>query len=179
MLKIEIGGKVNRSFIFGAGIQDAFQYYLDFERLIQWLPNISLDRKFGNGGYRVYYHSVELGIYQVRIYCDLKVFSDQDAGVLQIKPLPNSTPVKPQVNLNSLVAQGSFSSESIFRDHGQETIVDYSLAIRARLPVPLAAQVIPAGVLDIIARNIMNNRIDEIVDRFITVSINEYDRRPS
>ena len=155
---LQINGEVRRSFVFPADIATAFAFYSDAERI-----------------YRMLYQSVELGIYRVQIYCDLEPVLDGQNYSLCFVSFQGEQPVSPQASLQSVTTQGAFSSESVFRDEGAQTRIDYRLHLQAALPVPPSARMfIPAAVLDLIAQSIMYRRIDEIADGFILKSIQSY-----
>lgn len=175
MLKIEIDGTVRRSFLFPADCDTALFHYSNFPQNIAWLPHISLVEIYDDQQYRMMFSSVELGIYRVRIFCDLKVTKRDD--VLLIRPLEGRPPVRAEAGVNTLTAQGFYSSESTFRPQNGATRVNYRLSLRARLPVPFAARFMPASMLDLIAGNILNRHIHEIAGEFITRSVTAYRKK--
>ena len=174
MIKIEIDGSVSRSFIFPADLKTAFDYYRDLGKIAGWLGHIEMAERYGPHKYRMLYHSTELGIYQVKIYCDLFLAVDAKSRVLRVTPLQDVPPVRADASMSALTAQGFFNSQSTFYDAGEQTKIDYVLSLRARLPIPIGARIIPATVLDLIAQNIMSRRIDEIADGFIKRSIEAF-----
>jgi hypothetical protein len=174
MIKIEIDGSVERSFSFPADIKDAFIYYQDLGRIVGWLRHVRLVDSHGPNEYRVQYSSVELGVYRVNIYCDLVMSANEREGIIRYSPQKDFPPVKPEVGVNSLTAHGFYSSESVFRQTGNQTMIDYRLSLKARLPVPIAARIMPVSMLDLIAKNIMYRRIYEIADGFIEGSVQSY-----
>jgi hypothetical protein len=135
------------------------------------LPHITLLDELGGERFRLRYESLELGVYRVRITCDLQVRVDRPARVLLIDPFPAAKPVKAEAGWHSLSAQGSFASRSRFLPAGNQTRVEYDLALQAELPTPAAAHIIPDSVRRRAARSIAGRRIQEIADGFIGRSI--------
>ena len=174
MIKIEIDGEVRRSFSFPANLHAAMDFYRDLNRVVAWLPHISLVEQYNERQFRMQFHSTELGVYQVKIYCDLETTCDTAAKVLRVYPFSGNLAIKSTAGLYGLSAQGFYASESIFSENKNHTQIDYHLQLKARLPVPVAARFMPSSMLDLIARNIMHRRITEIVEGFIERSIAAY-----
>ena len=177
---IRIDGQVRRTFIFPADIDTAFSYYENVEAIFGWLKHIHKIRSLADGHYRVVYQSVELGIYQVKIYCDLQVEANRQENTLRFLPSQIAPPISPEASLQSMSAQGFYSSQSTFHAEGEQTRIDYHLKLNAALPVPLSARLlIPSTVRDLIAQSVMYHRIDEIADGFIQKSVQSYLARSS
>ncbi|MEW5868634.1 MAG: DUF1997 domain-containing protein [Chloroflexota bacterium] len=174
---IEIVGLAHRSFIFPADQQNTFTYYNDLQQAFNHLPHISLLQCFSDTQYRMRYSTVEMGIYRVRIICDLQVESDPTAWAIRIRPLAAARPMRSEWNLHSLSGYGYFNSESLFFEQGEQTRVDYHLKLNARLPVPLGLRYMPSTVIQRIANSIVNARMTEIADQFIARSVKAYEAR--
>ncbi len=134
---IRIAGSVHRSFLFPADLPTACAYFGDFNHIARYLPHIGLVKAYAPNHFRMLYHTTELGVYRVRIYCDLEARFDEKKHVLRVAPLDGHPPVKSRVTINSLTSQGTYTSESVFRAGGGRTRVDYHLVLKARLPKPL------------------------------------------
>jgi hypothetical protein len=171
-----ITGAVHRSFNFPADLPTACAYFRDFSRLVRFLPHIELARTHGPHQFRVLYHTLELGVYRVRIYCDIETQFEARQRVLHVRSLTGPKPVRPRVTLTSLTAQGNYTSHSSFNAQGRHTRVEYQLALHAELPKPLGLQLIPDRVVEKIAEGITVRRIREIADGFITRAIWEFER---
>ncbi len=176
---ITIAGSAHRQFSFPADLRSATQYYRDFDTILTYLPHIHLITRYDSNQFRALYETIELGIYHVRIYCDLQVHFDEGMQTLHVTPLYGPPPVKQSVTVKSLVAQGYFNSQSIFHTPGDRTRIDYRLQLKARLPKPLGLSLIPDAVMNQIATSITEWRIHEIAEGFIERSITEYRRRVS
>lgn len=177
-MKIEINGDVSRSFLFPADASTALAFYSNLECMLDWLPHISLVQRYGENQFRMLFHSTELGIYQVRIFCDLEAEPDFAAQVLSVRPLDGKAKMIPRADLHSLSAQGLYASESHFRADGDQTHVHYHLKLQASLPIPLAARFIfPKRVAEFIAHSIMVHRMNEIAEGFIERSLETYRRQ--
>lgn len=171
---IEITGTTRQTFSFPADVATAANFYRDFSRVLHYLPHIQIVRAYSSDQFRVMYHTLELSVYRVRIYCDLQVRYDEARRTLQVAPLLNQLPVKSKATVQSLTAQGYFTSQSIFRARGDHSVVDYQLSLEARLPRPLGLLLLPDKVIAQIASNITDWRIHEIAGGFIRRSVQEY-----
>jgi hypothetical protein len=169
---IHIYGAVQRTFIYPARIETAFAHYLDPYRLFRWLKHVGLVQDYGENRFRVLYHTTEMGVYGVSLYCDIEVITDLETRTIRVQPFEGQARVPAHASMQNLTAQGTFFSESIFHDGGDETSIDYHLSLDASMPVPLAAQVlIPKSVLGKIAQSIAMHRMDEIANEFIRRSL--------
>ncbi len=173
MLKLK--GATHQTFTFPANLAAASAYYTDFSRVLPLLPHIQLVKNYGQNKYRVLYNTMELSIYHVRIFADLQVKYDEATHTLQVSPLLDYLPVRSSATVHSVIAWGYFTSRSIFhpRDE-QHTSVDYELTLDSRLPKPFGLSLIPDRVMEQIATNIAEWRIEEIASGFIRRSIHEY-----
>ncbi len=168
---IRLAGSTRRSFIFPADLPTTWAFYGDLARLTDYLPHIHLVKTFGPQQFRLMYHTIELGVYRVRIYCDMQARLETKTHTLRVVPLDEHPPIAASATVNSLTAQGLYTSRSVFRAEGRQTRVDYSLELKATLPKPLGLNFMPDGVLERIARNITRWRIQEIADGFVNRSI--------
>ncbi|CAG0937327.1 hypothetical protein TFLX_06252 [Thermoflexales bacterium] len=171
---IKITGTTHQTFTFPASVATASDFYRDFSRILHYLPHIYLIKTYGPDQHRVMYHTLELGLYRVRLYCDLQVKYDEATQTLQVAPLPNKPPVKPGATVHSLTAQGYFTSQSVFQPRDDHSLVDYRLSLEAQLPKPFALMLMPDKVIEQIASNITDWRIHEIAGGFIKRSVQEY-----
>ncbi len=171
---IKISGTARRTFTFPADLATTCDYYSDFNRILGCLPHIQLVDLHGPGQFRMVYHTTELGVYSVRMYCDLQAKFDKKKHTLHMIPLPGIPPVKPWTSVNALTAQGYYASESAFHAEGDHTRIEYALKLGATLPKPFGLNLIPDSILDRIASNITEGRIYEIAEGFIERTIHEF-----
>jgi hypothetical protein len=171
---IKISGTTRQTFNFPADVATASHFYRDFNCILHYLPHIQLVKAYGPDQFRVMYHTLELSIYRVRIYCDLQVRYDEATQTLHVAPLLNKLPVKSEATVHSLTAQGYFTSQSVFRPRSDHSLVDYRLSLEARLPKPFGLMLIPDRVIEQIASNITDWRIHEIASGFIRRSVQVY-----
>ncbi|MBN1148096.1 MAG: hypothetical protein JXA78_12630 [Anaerolineales bacterium] len=173
---IKIAGSIHRSFIFPANRPDAFEFYADLERTLSFLNHISLLRSYSDLQYRMLYNTTELGIYHVRLFCDIETELDRDARAIRIHPLEGKgiAPAGSNAGLYSSAAKGYYTSESLFAEEGDRTRVDYYLQIWATLPTPHGIRFMPNIVLNNIARTITQRRIHEIAEGFIERSVSAF-----
>lgn len=174
---IEIAGGVQRAFTFPADLAATRAYFSDFRRVAGLLPHIRLVRAHGADEFRVLYRTLELGLYDVRIYCDLRAQFDPRHSVLRVTAASGYPPVKARVTLTSLTAHGRYQSTSTFLAAGGETQVIYRLTLNARLPKPLGLQLISDRALERIAHSIVMRRIHEIADGFVERSLADFEKK--
>ncbi len=160
--------------MFPGDLRAATAYYRDFDTILGLLPHISLVHKYAPNQYRALYHTIELGVYRVKIYCDLQVHYDAATHTLDVTALPGRPPIKQSVTIQSLIAQGYFTSRSIFQADGPCTRIDYALQLQASLPKPFGLSLMPDVVMNQIANSIAEWRIHEIAEGFIARSIDAY-----
>ena len=173
MLKLK--GTTHQTFTFPADLPTANAYYTDFSRILNYLPHVQLVKAYGDNCYRVLYNTIELCLYHVRIYADLQVRYDEAAQTLHVSPLAGCPLVRSAATVHSLVAYGCFTSRSIFHPRDEHhTAIDYELSLAAQLPKPFGLSLIPDRVMEQIATNIAEWRIEEIASGFIHRSIHEY-----
>jgi hypothetical protein len=174
---IRVDGSVRRTFNFPADVPTAMTFYSDYARIFSYLKHIRFVKAYNPDNYRMLYETMELSIYRVRIYCDLRAYTDMTRHTLFVSPLDGHTPVKSEATFNSLTGQGFYSSQSVFTPiSASQCEIEYSLRLHAALPTPLGLQMIPTIVLEQIAHSITHARIKEIADGFIKRSINEFRR---
>lgn len=171
---ITITGSVQRSFQFPGPRSVAFDYYANIRHTLNMLPHISIVRQYASDQFRMMYSTTELGIYRVRMLCDIQVKVDKKAWTLRILPMANPLPIASEVGIYSLSGAGAFTSQSLFQDTGGTTEVAYHFQLGADLPVPFGIRFMPESVLNGIAGGITQWRIDEIVDGFIQRSVDAY-----
>ncbi len=171
---ITLNGSTQRQFVFPDTLAVATRYYRDFDAIFDLLPHISLVQKYGPNRFRALYHTIELGVYRVKIYCDLQMHFDEASQTLNVSPLLGPTPVRQSVSVQALVAQGQFTSQSVFVARGDETRVDYRLRIAAALPKPIGLSLVPDAAMNQVTHSIADWRIHEIAGGFIDRSIAMY-----
>ena len=171
---IRVQGSVHRSYLFPAPRQAAFEYYSHFPRVVEHLPLISIERSFSHNQFRVVYQSTELGIYNVKIFCDVAVVLDKARWVLLVKTINHRPTVPSRASWRATQAQGVFASQSVFHDQGNHTRIEYKLHLLAQLPPPTGLRLMPAIAINQIASSITRWRMDDIIDSFIQQSIEAY-----
>jgi len=174
---INIIGSIQRSFIFPANRPTAFEFYSDWQRTLSYLAHISFQRQSNNQHFRMLYSTTELGIYQVLLHCDISIEQDRNAWKLHIQPQEGTTPAVSKAGLYSIEGKGYYSSQSHFHEMGERTRIEYCLNLHADLPVPHAIRFMPAPILQNVARRITQRRVEEIVEKFIQRSIEDYEKQ--
>ena len=171
---IQISGSTQRSFLFPASLSQAFAYYSDIPRSLTFLPHISLVRRFAPGQYRLLYSALESGLYRVKIFCDVLTILDANEHFIRIQPCQENSPIKSEAGLYSMTGQGAFDSQIVFSAAGDQTSIEFSISIGARLPVPLTLRLVPMALLSGSAQRKLSLHTDEIVNRFIERSIRSF-----
>jgi hypothetical protein len=171
---IQVSGSHRRTFTFPAELPLAFTYYSDLGRILPYLPHIFLVQAYRYDQFRMLYSTVELGLYHIRIFCDLEARLDEKTRTLTIQPLNGNPPVESVAGPRSATAQGFYSSKSVFRAAGKQTAIEFSLKLRADLLSPLGLRLMPGGIVNRIAHNITRRRIREIAEGFIERSIDAF-----
>lgn len=172
---IQVIGSFKKTYSFPAKLESAYRYFKNVPHILQLLPHISVVSRFHHNQFRMLYKTTELGLYRVKIYCDLAAESDDQMHRLWISPLQNGgASVKAQASLNSLTGLGSYSSSSEFRAAGNGTLIEYRLRLEFQVPAPLAVRLAPPQAVNKLAEAIANHRIQEIADGFIQRSILDY-----
>lgn len=171
---IKVAGSYHRSFTFPAELPLAFTYYGDLGRILPYLPHIFLVQAYRYDQFRMLYSTVELGMYHIRIFCDLQAQLDEKKRALIIQPLKSATQVKRTAGVKSATAHGLYSSKSVFHPADKETVIQYSVQLKANLPTPLGLRLMPGSMVNRIAHNITRWRIREIAEGFIERSIDAF-----
>jgi hypothetical protein len=143
-------------------------------QLFQYLPHIKLIKTYSRTHFRVLFHSTELGIYKIELYCDLEVLRDRANQQIKVEHLTGKKTVKPKAGMHSIRGMANFNSLSSFKPEGDQTRIYYHLNLEGRLPKPLAFSLVPDNITDHIAESIAKRRIHEIADGFITGSLTDF-----
>jgi len=99
-----------------------------------------------------------------------------DDYIVRIVSVENLPPIETNVTINATTARGFYSSEAFFHEEGDETLVEYTLALQAKPPRPKGMRFMPRKMVDKIANNITNHRMREIAENFIESSIADFPR---
>jgi len=175
---IRVAGSARRKFIFPARMAETFKYYRNLERSFAFLPHIRLVHSRTPGHYRLEYSNLELGLYTVKIYCDVACEVDEGEYAIRIAADPHGMAVKPRSGLYSMSCHGTYHSVTLFDAQGEQTLVDYRIELNAHLPLPFSMRWIPAGLMDGVAQNRFVMHTDEIIDSFVKRSIEAYRMAP-
>ena len=174
---IKINSAIRFSFMFPADLATTFQYYSDMRRLVRHLKYIELVDSIqpaATADFRLYYNTVELGSYHIHVYCDVRMAVDPDAHKICLTAVENTPPIPTQVTINSTTARGFYNSEAHFIAAGEQTRVEYMLALKARPPRPKGMRFMPGRMVDKIAQNITTHRVKEIAEGFVDSSIDAF-----
>jgi hypothetical protein len=171
---IQVSGSVSRSFLFPAPREAAAAYYRNFNQVVKHLSLISMVHQLGDEQYRVMYNSTELGIYNIKIYCDVQTIFDEREWVLVVQTIDDHPKMPVKSRWNSSEAHGAFASQSVFYTEGDQTRIEYKIHLRAAVPPPHGLRFLPTGVLDQIADNITAWRMETIIDRFVEGTTKDY-----
>jgi len=173
---IKIAAKARFSFLFPADRKTTFEFYSDMNRMANYLHHIELVNSQSESEYRLYYNTVELGTYHIHVYCDVRLDIQSDDYIVRIASVENLPPIETNVTINATTTRGFYSSEAFFHEEGDETLVEYTLALQAKPPRPKGMRFMPRKMVDKIANNITNHRMREIAEYFIESSIADFPR---
>lgn len=174
---IHLAGAVKRSFLFPSDLNTALNYYADMGHLFKYLPHITLKKTYSKMQFRVLYSSIELGIYQIRLFCDLEVRPDRENATIEVGVLDGKKPIKNKAGMHSIQAMARYKSVSHFKPEGDCVRIYYHLDLAGELPKPLAFSLVPDSITDYIAEGIAKRRIFEIADGFITGSLVDFRKK--
>jgi hypothetical protein len=170
---IKITGSIKRSFIFPAAAAETLAYYQDIQRIVQFLPHITLTNTYNNEQIRVKYESLELGTYTIRIFSDLECAFNDEALTINVYPikLPDAEPIQSVATVRETSGHGLFAIDAQFAPLGNQTRVEYQIRMQGQLERPAAMKLMPRRVVNKIAHSITETRIREIADGFIKESV--------
>lgn len=171
---IRLAGTAKRSFLFPSNMDTAMRFYADMGGLFKYLPHIMLVKTYSEKQFRVLYSSTELSIYQIQLYCDLEVKSDQENALIEVGTLYGKRPINPKAGMHSSRGAAKFVSTSQFKPEGDQTRIYYHLTLSGELPTPKAFSLVPGAITNHIAESIANRRIFEIADGFIAGSLADF-----
>jgi len=174
---IRLAGSVKRSFLFPSDLTTALHYYADMGHLFKFLPHITLIKTYSKTQFRVLYSSMELGIYRIKLYCDLEVKLDPENATVEVGIFNGQKPIKAKAGMHSIRAMANYNSISYFKSEGDHVRIYYHLNLEGKLPKPLAFSLVPDSITNHIAEGIAERRIYEIADGFIESSLTEFQRK--
>jgi hypothetical protein len=173
---IKIAAKARFSFMFPADRKTTFEFYGDMTRMTNYLQHIKLVNTLPDFQYRLYYNTVELGTYHIHVYCDVRLDVVPGYQTIRVVSVENLPTIETEVTINATTTRGFYSSEAFFHDEGDQTRVEYTLAMQAKPPRPKGMRFMPGKMVDKIANNITNHRMREIAEYFIESSIADFPR---
>jgi hypothetical protein len=173
---IKIAAKARFSFMFPADRKTTFEFYSDMTRMVSYLQHIELVNTLPDLQYRLYYNTVELGTYHIHVYCDVRLDALPNYQTIRVVSVENLPPIENEVTINATTTRGFYSSEALFYDEGDQTRVEYTLALQAKPPRPKGMRFMPGKMVDRVANNITNHRMREIAEHFIESSIADFPR---
>ena len=168
---ISIVVAAQRVFTVPAGLTRTTSHFRDFGHTLDYLaPHLRLVAAYARDQYRMLYSVTEAGVYHVAFYCDIQVRYDESSQVLRVTPLEGVPPVAPKATLSSLTGQGYYRSRSAFQSAGPHTSIMYDVEIQAAVPKRLEWKLIPDAVITRVVEDVVQRRLNEITDTFITRS---------
>mgnify|MGYP000854127501 CR=1 FL=1 len=168
---IKLAGGVSLAFRFPAPLPVAFAYYSDLRTVLHYLPHVEVNHVYGDDHFRLYYNSVEFGGYTMHIYCDIRATFEDSLHMIRIVPEESPPEVEERAGINSSTARGTFTSQGLFFDEGQETRIEYEFELYSNLPRPLGMRLMPQRMVNGIASNVARTRMREVAQGFIERSL--------
>ncbi len=173
---IEITGSITRTFILPSEPAPALTFFDDITRVIEFTPNISLVHAYSQDQIRTLYESEELGTYKIRIYSDLQIdrnWNDHVLDVYSVK-IPAAVPIEPEATNRTTTGFGTFSIQVKLFDLGDQTRIEFTNRLQAKLLRPTGMRLMPKRVVNRIAKGIAESRNRDIADGFIKNAIENY-----
>lgn len=165
---IHIAGRARQSFVLHCPLEAAWQWFNTPVEYFSLLPHIRVVKSYSPRRFRLLYEATELGLYRVRLFCDLAVQADARRRLLGIRPFSSPDgPVPPRSGLRTITSQGVFRSTTAFRADGGNTIIEYDLAIEARFRKPAILAPVPDSVAGEMAAPVVSWHVQEITAEFI------------
>lgn len=164
---ISLDGSIQRKFFFPADPKTTLVYFSDLNRIIYYLPHITVVEEYSDSQLRIRYQTVELGAYTINIYCDLACKVDPDKLEILIVPLEGKKPVDSDSTLNATTAQGFYRSLAKLSDEKGGTAILFDLQFGAKLQRPRGLRMMPKRVVDRIALSISEGRLEEMAEGFM------------
>ncbi len=173
---IQITGSIQRTFIFPAPAAETLTFFSELVRVAQFMPHISLVHTYAPDQIRVLYESVELGSYTIRIYTDLEGKIDGKAQTISVYPvkIPTATPIETTCTMRETVGYGLFAIDAQLFELDEQTRIEATLRLEARLEQPRGMNLMPKRVINRIAKGITDHRMREMADGFIKTSLAAY-----
>ena len=165
---LNIAGTIALSFDFPANLPTSMRFFDGLERLAQYLPHIDFIKQLDDQTFRLMYNATELSAYHIRIFTDVRTELSVPKRKLLILPAEGFKPVPKRAAFNSSTGQGYYASRSTFTSvDDDQTKIDFQLELKAQLPRPKGLRFMPATVVNGIAQNITEKRMQEIADGFV------------
>lgn len=170
---ITLDGTIRRNFFFPSDSQTTLRYFSDLERVVFFLPHISITETFSDG-LRIRFQTVELGAYTINVFCDLAIEVASDVLSIRVFPLSGMEPVATESTLNSTLGYGYFNSKALLVDDGEGTAIDFHFRFEAKLPRPRGLRMMPKRVVDRIAVGISQGRMEEMIEGFMASALESF-----
>ena len=170
---VALAVSVQRVFVFPADLARTTATFCDFTRVLGHLPHLRLIKTYAANQYRIRYNAAEGGVLHVSFYCDVQTDYTEARRTFHVIPLAGVPPVQPEVAFNSITGQGYYTSRSFFRPAGSNTQIDYSIEIRADLPIRRELDWMPKALVQRIAEDVVRRRLREITAALLTRSLAE------
>jgi hypothetical protein len=171
---ISLDGNVARKFFFPTDPDTTLQYFSDLNRIIYFLPHITVDEVYDADRIRIRYQTVELGAYTINIYCDLECTVKKAERQIIISPLSGKAPVESASSLNTTTGHGTYQSQAILYAEKDGTGIDYQLQFLARLQRPRGLRMMPGRIVDRIAVSISQGRLEEMAEGFMSAALDAF-----
>lgn len=172
---LTITGTAHRAFVFPADPQTTLAYYFHLERIVAYLPHITLLTTHDPNHITLMYQSEELQAYTITIHCDLLATISDNGRSMLVRPVPPQKPIAAEATLTQTRGPGHFTMDAHFSESPSgHTHIDYTLQLEAKLPRPRGMRLMPRRIVNRLAAQITNGRITEIADGFIEQTIAAY-----
>lgn len=173
---IKISGTINRTFIFPAPIQETLTYFSELTKVVRFMPHIQLVHEYALNQIRVLYETVELGVYNFRIFSDLEGSIDRKQHTISVVPvrIPTAVPINSSSTARETTGHGLFAIQAQLFDLQTQTRLEATLRLQASLERPRAMSLMPHRVVNRLAQSIADHRIKEMSDGFIRTAVENF-----
>lgn len=171
---ISLDGSIQRRFFFPADPKTTLAFFSDLNRIIYYLPHITVVDEYSDSQLRIRYQTVELGAYTINIFCDLACKVDPEKLEILVHPLEGKKAVESDSTLNATTAQGSYRSLARLSSENGGTGILFDLQFGAKLPRPRGLRMMPKRVVDRIALSISEGRLEEMAEGFMANALEAF-----
>lgn len=173
---MKFSGSVDRTFDFPDGRKNSFDFFADLPRIVSLFSDIEIDAISSQDPsvFRLAYHSTEMGVYEVRAICDVRMIKDEEK--FEIKLIPAAAkdfpPVKAEMTPQKTRSVGELNAIlTMLDENGETTMIRYQFSMISQVPISGLMRFVPLKPIEEMVRNLIKSRLDVQVNQFIQQAI--------